>query len=104
MLGGAQVQLPEDQRQAFRVAGLSHALAASGFHLSVLFGAALAVGRLLGRSLRLALAALALLICLICVGAQPSVVQAVLMWATVLLIRESAERSRGFGVLLSPSA
>ncbi len=36
VLGSAQVQLPEDIRQAFRIAGLSHALAASGFHLSVL--------------------------------------------------------------------
>ncbi len=36
VLGSAQVHLPEDMRQAFRVAGLSHALAASGFHLSVL--------------------------------------------------------------------
>ncbi len=100
VLGSAQVQLPEDLRQAFRVAGLSHALAASGFHLSVLLGAALALGRLLGRPLRLALAALALLIFLICAGAQPSVVRAVLMGATALLIRESGERSRGFGVLL----
>ena len=100
VLGSAQVQLPEDLRQAFRVAGLSHALAASGFHLSVLLGAALALGRLLGRSLRLALAALAMLIFLICAGAQPSVVRAVLMGATALLIRESGERSRGFGVLL----
>ena len=100
VLGSAQVQLPEDLRQAFRVAGLSHALAASGFHLSVLLGAALALGRLLGRSLRLALAALAMLIFLVCAGAQPSVVRAVLMGATALLIRESGERSRGFGVLL----
>ena len=94
------MQLPEDLRQAFLVAGLSHALAASGFHLSVLLGAALAVGRCLGRSLRLALAALALLIFLLCAGAQPSVVRAVLMGATALLIRESGERSHGFGVLL----
>ena len=100
VLGSAQVQLPEDLRQAFRVAGLSHALAASGFHLSVLLGAALALGRLLGRSLRLALAALAMLIFLVCAGVQPSVVRAVLMGATALLIRESGERSRGFGVLL----
>ena len=100
VLGSAQVQLPEDLRQAFRVAGLSHALAASGFHLSVLLGAALALGRLLGRSFRLALAALAMLIFLVCAGVQPSVVRAVLMGATALLIRESGERSRGFGVLL----
>ena len=101
VLDSAQVQLPEDLRQALRVAALSHALAASGFHLSVLLGAALlAVGRLLGRSLRLALAVLAMLIFLLCAGAQPSVVRAVLMWAMALLIRESGERSRCFGVFL----
>ena len=38
VLGSAQVQLPAELREAFRVAGLSHALAASGFHLSVVLG------------------------------------------------------------------
>ena len=33
VLGSAQVQLPEDIREAFRMAGLSHAPAASGFNL-----------------------------------------------------------------------
>ena len=36
VLGSAQVQLPEDIRETFRIAGFSHTLAASGFHLSVL--------------------------------------------------------------------
>ena len=36
VLGSTQVQLLEDIREAFCMAGLSHALAASGFHLSVL--------------------------------------------------------------------
>ena len=100
VLGGAQVQLPDSLRQSFRVAGLSHALAASGFHLSVLLGAALSIGRLLPRTGRLAVAALALAGFLLLAGPQPSVVRAVLMGSTALLIRESGERSRGFGVLL----
>jgi len=100
VLGSAQVQLPVELGTAFRVAGLSHALAASGFHLSVLLGAALAVGRSLPRSMRLALAALALVMFLLLAGAQPSVVRAVLMGGIALLIRELGERSRGFGVLL----
>ena len=33
-------------------------------------------------------------------GPQPSVVRAVLMGGIALMIRESGERSRGFGVLL----
>ena len=41
MLGSTQVQLPEDIREAFRMAGLSHAIAASGFQLSVLLGSVL---------------------------------------------------------------
>ncbi|WP_392346261.1 ComEC/Rec2 family competence protein [Parasynechococcus sp.] len=45
VLGGAQVQLSEDIREAFRMAGLSHALAASGFHLSVLLGSVLMLAR-----------------------------------------------------------
>ena len=45
VLGSAQVQLPEDIRAAFRMAGLSHALAASGFHLSVLLGSVLMLAR-----------------------------------------------------------
>ena len=36
VLGQAMVPLPASLRDAFRAAGLSHALAASGFHLSVL--------------------------------------------------------------------
>ena len=46
VLGSAQVPLPEDVRQAFRVAGLSHALAASGFHLSVLLGSVLTLAQI----------------------------------------------------------
>ena len=100
VLGSAQVQLPADLRQAFRHAGLSHALAASGFHLSVLLGACLSLGSLFGRRLRLLLAGAAMMIFLTLAGGQPSVVRAVLMGASALLIRESGERSRGFGVLL----
>ena len=43
VLGSAQVQLPADIREAFPMAGFSHALAASGFHLSVLLGSVLPV-------------------------------------------------------------
>ena len=45
VLGSAQVNLLADLREAFRVAGLSHALAASGFQLSVLLGTTLAGSR-----------------------------------------------------------
>ena len=38
VLGSAQVSVPDALRESARVAGLSHALAASDFHLSVLLG------------------------------------------------------------------
>ena len=62
VLGSAQVQLPAELREAFRVAGLSHALAASGFHLSVVLGSVLAVGRGLSRPLRVLLGCCALIV------------------------------------------
>ena len=100
VLGSAQVPLPNDLRQSFRVAGLSHALAASGFHLSVLLGSALALSRRWRSAYRLGFAAGALLLFLCLAGAQPSVVRAVVMGAAALLIRESGDRGKPFGLLL----
>jgi competence protein ComEC len=100
VLGSAQVQLPDDVREAFSMAGLSHALAASGFHLSVLLGSVLMLARRWPPGLRLLLAAMALLLFVCLAGAQPSVVRAVLMAAMALLIRESGHHSRPVGVLV----
>lgn len=71
VLGSAQVQLPEDIRAAFRMAGLSHALAASGLHLSVLLGSGLMLARRWPPGLRLPLAATALLLFLCLAGSLP---------------------------------
>ncbi|MCP9833808.1 MULTISPECIES: ComEC/Rec2 family competence protein [unclassified Cyanobium] len=99
VLGSAVVPLPAELRADFRVAGLSHALAASGFHLSVLLGAVLALGRGLGRSARLALGGGAMALFLLLAGAQPSVVRAVLMGAIALVLLESGRRGRPLGIL-----
>ena len=100
VLGGAQVPLPQSLRDGFRVAGLSHALAASGFHLSVLLGSTLACTRAWSAALRIAAGGGAMALFLALAGAQASVVRAVLMGAAALLIRESGHRSRSLGVLL----
>jgi len=100
VLGSAVVPLPDAVRQSFRAAGLSHALAASGFHLSVLLGAVLVVGRRLARVPRLALAAAAMLLFLLLAGPQPSVLRAVGMGAIALLLLEGGRRSRPLLVLL----
>ena len=100
VLGSAQVSLPETLRDGFRVAGLSHALAASGFHLSVLLGTTLVCTRRWPALCRLGAGVAAMALFLALAGAQASVVRAVLMGAATLLIRESGQRSRPLGVLL----
>ena len=101
VLGSAQVSVPDVLRESVRVAGLSHALAASGFHLSVLLGATLAITCGRSGAVRVVLAGPALLLFLLLAGPQPSVVRAVLMGSAALLIREADHRSHGLGVLLT---
>jgi len=100
VLGSAVVPVPLAVREAFRVAGLSHALAASGFHLTVLLGAVMALARHGPRPLRWGLALGAMLLFLLLAGPQPSVVRAVLMGAMAFLVQESGRRNRPLGVLL----
>ncbi|MFM7087303.1 MAG: ComEC/Rec2 family competence protein [Cyanobium sp.] len=101
VIGSAVVPLPAALRESFRAAGLSHALAASGFHLTVLLGVVTAVARPLGRPLRLALAAAAMLGFLLLAGPQGSVVRAVLMGAVALLALEWGRRARPLPLLLA---
>jgi competence protein ComEC len=100
VLGSAVVPVPMEVRDAFRVAGLSHALAASGFHLTVLLGAVMALGRHTPKPVRWLLALGAMLLFLLLAGPQPSVVRAVLMGAVAFVVQESGRRARPLGVLL----
>lgn len=99
VLGSAVVPLPQTLSADFRAAGLSHALAASGFHLTVLLGAVLALARPFGRSLRLPLAGGAIALFLLLAGPQASVVRAVVSGSLGLLILESGRRGRPIGLL-----
>ena len=101
VLGGSQVELSSELREAFRVTGLSHALAASGFHLSVLLGATLALTRRVCNPLRWAAGVGSMAVFLALAGGQPSVVRAVLMGAAALLIRERGYRPQPLGVLFT---
>jgi competence protein ComEC len=104
VLGSAVVPLPQTLRDAFRVSGLSHALAASGFHLTVLLGAVLVLARPFGRVVRLGLAGGAMVVFLLLAGPQPSVVRAVLMGALALGAREVGLRGRPLGLLALSAA
>lgn len=100
VLGSAVVPVPAAVREAFRAAGLSHALAASGFHLTVLLGAVMGIGRFAARPVRWALALGAMALFLLLAGPQPSVVRAVAMGAMAFVVQESGRRARPLGVLL----
>ena len=99
VLGSAVVPVPAELREAFRASGLSHALAASGFHLSVLLGVVLPLGARLPQPARLGLAAAAMGLFVLLAGPQPSVLRAVLMGALALAVLESGHRSRPLGIL-----
>ena len=99
VLGSAVVPLPDALTADFRAAGLSHALAASGFHLTVLLGAVLALARPFGRSVRLSMAGGAIVLFLLLAGAQASVVRAVVSGSLALVILESGRRGRPIGLL-----
>ena len=99
VLGSAVVTLPDALTTDFRIAGLSHALAASGFHLTVLLGTVLAVARSWPSMARLPLAVGAIVLFLLLAGPQPSVVRAVISGALALLAREAGRRGRLLGLL-----
>jgi competence protein ComEC len=99
VLGSAVTPLPLAVREAFRAAGLSHALAASGFHLTVLLGVVLPVAQRLPCACRLLLAGGAMGAFILLAGPQPSVLRAVLMAAMALLALEAGRRGRPLGLL-----
>lgn len=99
VLGSAVVPLPAELREAFRASGLSHALAASGFHLTVLLGALRPFVARLGAPLRVAAGLAAMGAFTLLAGPQPSVLRAVLMAAVALLVLEAGGRSRPLGLL-----
>lgn len=100
VMGQKMAQVPEMIREDFRRAGLSHALAASGFHLSVLLSSVLLMaGR--RRLLRLGLGTLVILGFIALAGPQPSVVRAALMAGLGLVLLSLKTRQRPVGVLLA---
>ena len=104
VLGSAVVPLPLELREAFRASGLSHALAASGFHLTVLLGAVRPLVGGLGAAARLTAGGGAMVLFLLLAGPQPSVVRAVLMGGVGWLALEAGRRARPLAVLAVGSA
>jgi competence protein ComEC len=105
VVGNAAAPLPLEIRAAFRAAGLSHALAASGFQLSVLLGALLPLARRLGlpAAAQLGIGGGMILLFVLLAGPQAAVLRAALMAALALLLLALGRQGRPLRVLLAVS-
>lgn len=79
VLGGRVVDLPYDVRDDFARVGLAHAIAASGFHTSLILGVVMSLTQGLGERLRFGLGAGTLVWYTGLTGLQPSILRASLM-------------------------
>ncbi|TVR05236.1 MAG: ComEC/Rec2 family competence protein [Phormidium sp. GEM2.Bin31] len=100
VLGGRAVSLPHEIRDRFIDVGLAHALAASGFHVSLILGAVLGISRRWGDRPKLLLGLLTLLVYVGLVGFGPSVLRAALMGGASLLGLALERRVNPLGALL----
>ena len=102
VVGSAAAPLPAEIRAAFRAAGLSHALAASGFQLSVLLGALLPLCRRLALPVpaQLAIGGGVILLFVLLAGPQAAVLRAALMAAMALMLLAFGRQGRPLRVLL----
>ena len=106
VVGQASAPLPPELAAAFRAAGLSHTLAASGFHLSVLLGALLPLARrfALAPPLQLAVGGAAIGLFVLLAGPQAGVLRAALMALLALLLLACGRQGRSLPLLLLVSA
>lgn len=85
VMGGRSVDVPHLVREQFRIAGLAHALAASGAQVSLLIGVVLTLTQRLSAKLRLILGLSVLLLYLCLTGFEASILRAGIMGAVALL-------------------
>lgn len=85
VIGGQVVDIPFDVKEAFSKIGLSHALAASGFQVTLILGVLLALTRRLPKVIQISCCGAGLICFAGLTGLQPSVMRAVLMGFAILI-------------------
>lgn len=100
VLGSKAVDLPYDIRDSFIQTGLAHALAASGFQISLILGLVLALSRRLSPMSQVVCGVGALVIFLCLTGLQPSVLRAVIMGFGALIALAMRRKVKPLGSLL----
>ncbi|MGL5080438.1 MAG: ComEC/Rec2 family competence protein, partial [Microcoleaceae cyanobacterium] len=100
VLGGRAVDLPYDVRDQFVQVGLAHILAASGFHVSLLLGVVLALGKRCTPWIKFWLGLLTLVGYVGMTGCSPSVLRAALMGGAALVALVADRKVKSLGALL----
>lgn len=100
LLGKTGVDVPYDVKDSFAQAGLAHALAASGFQVSLLIGIMVSLTRSLSPRLALPLSLGTLLLYIGLTGLEPSVLRAGLMGFAVLLSMTLERQVKSLGALI----
>lgn len=102
ILLGNRVKLDRDLLEIFRVVGLSHIIAVSGYNLTVMTANIRSAFRpLLGRKLTLIVASIAVLSFVLLSGAPPSIIRAAVMAGIVLLGEYLGRPNRSLGALVT---
>ncbi|BAQ63666.1 ComEC/Rec2 family competence protein [Geminocystis sp. NIES-3709] len=100
VIGSRAVDLDFDLQNSFRLAGLAHTLAASGFHVSLLLGTVLFFTRSLSPRHRLWIGILSLLIYTTVTGFYPSILRSSLMGIVGLIAMINERSVKSSGILL----
>lgn len=95
VMGSRAVDLDWQLQESFRLAGLAHVLAASGFHVSLLLGLILAVTQSFSSRTRF-LMGLTLFIYATITGFYPSILRACLMGFAILAAIINEKKSASF--------
>ncbi|MDX2098180.1 MAG: ComEC/Rec2 family competence protein [Leptolyngbyaceae cyanobacterium bins.59] len=101
VLGSRVVDLPYNIRDQFSQVGLAHALAASGFQISLILGVLLALGKRFSKQVQFWSGTLSLLIFVGLAGLQPSVIRAAVMGMAVLTSLLLDRKTKSLGSLLT---
>ena len=100
LLGKSGVDVPYEVKDSFAQAGLAHALAASGFQVSLLISIMVSLTRSLSPRVALPLSISTLLLYIGLTGLEPSVLRAGLMGLAVLLSMTLERRVNSLGALI----
>lgn len=100
VLGGRAIDLPWDLKHAFTRVGLAHALAASGFQISLILGVLLGLSRRFSAQNRVVLGVIALIAFACLSGFEPSILRAVVMGTAGLIGLSVQRQTKPVGLLL----